>query len=62
MSLRLKSFISPRLSNVEQYLADLNLAIEGACSVRGPKKIKLAVRLLIGRASTNSKNTAVPLI
>lgn len=53
---------SPRPSNVEQYLADLNLAIEGACSVRGPKKIKLALRLLIGRASTNSKNTAVPLI
>jgi len=64
MSLRLKCLISPRPSNVEdrfQYLVDLDLTIEGACRVRGLKKIKYAVRLLIGRASTNKKNTAMPL-
>ena len=40
MSLRLTRLISPRPSNVKdrfQYLADLDLAIEGACRVRGQK-------------------------
>jgi len=66
MSLRLKRLISPRRSNVEdrfQYLADLDLAIEGACRARGLKKINHAMHLLIrrpGRFSTNSKNTAAP--
>lgn len=63
MSLRFKRLISPRPSNVEdrfQYLADLDLSIERACRVRGLKKIKYAVRLLIGRALTNNKNTAMP--
>ncbi len=67
MSLCLKRLISPRRSNVEdrfQYLADLDLAIEGACRARGLKKIKHAMRLLIGRpgrASTNSRNIAAAL-